>query len=179
MESYINKFLLSISSKKEAEMRITFNIEKKYFYLLILFLLILGVGVTIASTWDNSQSHNTLWTTAIKGKNVNSIIVSDDLSLATGKSLCLNGVCNSAWPSSSLSGTGATNYVTKWGGVNSLMASLIYDNGISVGIGTTNPSSKLDVNGEIKSTSYKTTISGVSYQAYTIIGGCTSGASSP
>ena len=79
-------------------MKIVIKIEKKHLYFLALFLLIVGVGIAIASTWDNSQSHDTLWTTAIKGKNVPTINVYDSLSLQPGQSLCLNGVCKSAWP---------------------------------------------------------------------------------
>jgi hypothetical protein len=42
-------------------------------------------------------------------------------------------------------GTGTTNYVTKWTGTSALGNSLIYDNGTNVGIGTTSPSGKLSV----------------------------------
>ena len=46
-------------------------------------------------------------------------------------------------------GTGTTNYVSKWTGANTQGNSQIFDNGTSVGIGTTAPSSsfKLDVQG--------------------------------
>jgi hypothetical protein len=40
-------------------------------------------------------------------------------------------------------GTGTTNYVTKWTGSSTLGNSSIYDNGTNVGIGTTSPSSLL------------------------------------
>jgi hypothetical protein len=43
--------------------------------------------------------------------------------------------------------SGTANYVSKFTGENSLGDSLIYDNGTNVGIGTTAPSSKLDVHG--------------------------------
>ena len=58
-------------------MRIVINIEKKHLYFLIIFLVLAGIGVVIASTWDGSQSHSILWTTDIKGKNVNTINLHD------------------------------------------------------------------------------------------------------
>jgi len=47
-----------------------------------------------------------------------------------------------------VTGTGGINYVTKWSNTTgNLVNSLIYDNGTNVGIGTTSPGYKLDVNG--------------------------------
>lgn len=44
-----------------------------------------------------------------------------------------------------VTGTGTTNYITKWTGVNTQGNSQIFDNGTNVGIGTTTPIVKLDV----------------------------------
>jgi len=44
-------------------------------------------------------------------------------------------------------GSGTTNYVPKWSDPNTLTNSIIYDNGTNVGIGTTSPSYKLQVQG--------------------------------
>ena len=44
-----------------------------------------------------------------------------------------------------LSGSGTTNYVSKWTGSTSLGNSIIFDNGTNVGIGTASPSDKLHV----------------------------------
>ena len=52
-------------------------------------------------------------------------------------------------------GTGTTNYVTKWTGSSTLGNSSIFDNGTNVGIGTASPAQKLDVNGSINSTEYR------------------------
>lgn len=45
------------------------------------------------------------------------------------------------------SGTGTTNYVSKWTGSSSISNSQIFDNGTNVGIGTTSPSNRLHVIG--------------------------------
>ena len=49
-----------------------------------------------------------------------------------------------------ISGSGTDNYVPRFNGTNALENSIIFDNGTNVGIGTTSPTSKLDVNGVIK-----------------------------
>jgi Chaperone of endosialidase len=46
-----------------------------------------------------------------------------------------------------VTGTGTTNYVPKFTSASVVGNSLIYDNGTNVGIGTTTPAYKLDVNG--------------------------------
>ena len=67
---------------------------------------------------------------------------------------------NNAWvdciASGGLGGSGTTNYVAKFTGSTTLGNSQIFDNGTSVGIGKTNPSSsyKLDVNGSVRATAF-------------------------
>lgn len=80
-------------------------------------------------------------------------------------------------------GSGTTNYVTKWATSSTLGDSLIYDNGTSVSIGTTSPSSdnKLQVQGKIQSNISSTSTSSpvysvvgnvsVSYPASSTLGG--------
>ncbi len=46
-----------------------------------------------------------------------------------------------------VTGTGTTNYIPKWSSSSALGNSLVYDDGTNIGIGTTSPAYKLDVNG--------------------------------
>jgi cytoskeletal protein CcmA (bactofilin family) len=55
---------------------------------------------------------------------------------------------NGTWqPLNAIGGSGTANYIPKFNSINSVTASIIYDNGTNIGIGTTSPSAKLDVNG--------------------------------
>jgi hypothetical protein len=49
-----------------------------------------------------------------------------------------------------VTGTGTTNYVPKFTSASAIGNSQIFDNGTNVGIGTTSPGEKLDVNGNVK-----------------------------
>ncbi len=49
-----------------------------------------------------------------------------------------------------ITGTGTTNYVSKFTGSGSIGDSLIFDNGFNVGIGTATPFRQLDVNGALR-----------------------------
>jgi len=53
-----------------------------------------------------------------------------------------------------VTGTGTTNYIPKFTGSSAIGNSLIFDNGTNVGIGTTSPTSKLQVEGNIYSSGY-------------------------
>jgi len=55
-------------------------------------------------------------------------------------------------PANNVTGSGTTNYVTKWTGTYTQGNSIIYDNGTNVGIGTTSPNGLLDVRGRINVT---------------------------
>ena len=55
--------------------------------------------------------------------------------------------------SGGLAGSGTNNYVSKWTGSSSQGNSIIYDNGSNVGIGTSAPGAKLDVNGSLMANS--------------------------
>jgi len=64
-----------------------------------------------------------------------------------------------------VTGTGTTNYVTKWTTSSNIGDSQIFDNGTNVGIGTATPSQKLDVSGYITSQRYYPYSSGSTYIA--------------
>ncbi len=51
---------------------------------------------------------------------------------------------------SGVDGTGTANYIAKWSDTDTITNSVIYDDGTNVGIGTTSPTDKLDVYGNIK-----------------------------
>jgi len=51
-----------------------------------------------------------------------------------------------------ITGSGTTNYIPKFTGSTAIGNSLIYDNGTNVGIGTTSPSEKLHVSGNVRVT---------------------------
>jgi hypothetical protein len=60
---------------------------------------------------------------------------------------------NGAWKdcigAGGIGGSGTTNYLAKWTGSTTLGNSIIYDNGTNVGIGTTTPSERLEINGNL------------------------------
>ena len=66
-----------------------------------------------------------------------------------GQLLCMaNGTnCPTSLGSANISGAGTSGTITKWTGTATLGNSLVYDSGTNVGIGTTGPAYKLDVNG--------------------------------
>ena len=64
--------------------------------------------------------------------------------------LCIAGDCKASW---SQIASGSTNFVSKFSGPSSLVKSQIFDSGTNVGIGTTSPAFKLDVNGSVNGTS--------------------------
>ena len=55
-------------------------------------------------------------------------------------------------PTGNISGSGTTNYVAKFTGATAIGNGIIFDNGTNVGINTTTPSTRLDVNGVISAT---------------------------
>jgi hypothetical protein len=56
-----------------------------------------------------------------------------------------------------VTGTGTTNYLPKFTGATTIGNSQVFDNGTNVGIGTTSPNAKLDVNGAANATSFSST----------------------
>lgn len=69
-----------------------------------------------------------------------------------GTGLCIGSDCRIQWPQGGgMGGSGTTNYLAKFNGATTLTDSIIFDNG-NVGIGTTSPTAKLDVTGDVKGT---------------------------
>ena len=69
-----------------------------------------------------------------------------------------------------INGSGTDNYVSKFTASGTIANSIVYDDGTNLGISTTLPSEKLDVNGYTKATGFKTP-SGTATQSLTANGG--------
>jgi hypothetical protein len=63
-------------------------------------------------------------------------------------------------------GNGTANYVTKWSDADTITNSIIYDNGTNVGIGSTIPAQKLQVNGAIEAGPSSVAGGPIIYQSY-------------
>jgi hypothetical protein len=90
--------------------------------------------ISSASTWNAKQNALTLTTTGTSGA---ATLVGATLNIPQYQSVLSNPV----------TGTGTTNYVTKWTSSSAVGSSVIYDDGTNIGVGTTTPGYKLDVNG--------------------------------
>ncbi|MFH1462745.1 MAG: hypothetical protein ABIG08_03580, partial [bacterium] len=53
--------------------------------------------------------------------------------------------CTSDAPSAGIGGSGTDNYIPRWNGANALENSIIYDDGVNIGIGRNNPLVKLHI----------------------------------
>ncbi len=138
-------------------MRIVLNFEKRHLYFLMGFILLVGVGIVVANhlpPYTNQQSHDTLYTNNIISKTSGAITVDSDLNLYAGKALCLSGVCQSIWPTSSradlLGGTGTTGKVAKFTDESTVGNSVITESSGNIGIGVSNPNTKLQVSGGLR-----------------------------
>lgn len=88
------------------------------------------------STFNNKQNAITLTTTGTSGA---ATLVGSTLNIPQYQSALTNPI----------TGTGTTNYLSKFTGTTTLGNSQIFDNGTNVGIGTTSPVVALDVRGEV------------------------------
>lgn len=89
--------------------------------------------------------------------NINNAYTLPSVSGTAGQILQTNGAGTTTWASLSSIltetdpkvGTLSTNYLSKWNG-STLANTQVYDNSLFVGIGTTAPTAKLDINGNLK-----------------------------
>lgn len=87
---------------------------------------------------------------------------SDTILQAFGK---LQAQVSAAGGGGTLTGSGTTNYLSKFAAGTSIGNSQIFDNGTSVGVGTASPSAsaRLDVNGTVQATGYSGLTSAIVY----------------
>ena len=98
------------------------------------------ISIPVATSSINGYLSSTDWTT------FNSKVPSTRTLTINGTAYDLSA--DRSWTiATGLSGTGTTNYVSKFTGTSSIGDSQIFDNGTNVGIGTASPTQKLDVNG--------------------------------
>lgn len=89
--------------------------------------------------------NNTNWDTAYTNR-----ITSLTSIGSSGPATLINHVLNIPdYSAGGISGSGTTNYITKFTGTSSLGNSILFDDGTNVGIGTATPSEKLHVIGNI------------------------------
>ena len=84
-------------------MKLTLNIEKKHLYILTAFIILIGVGVVIATGWNGQQSHPTLFADIITGRSGSTVTVNDDLIIQNSKGITLGGVRRASWPAAGTS----------------------------------------------------------------------------
>ena len=95
-----------------------------------------GTSATFSSTVTANSLIKTGGTSA-------QILAADGSVITAGTNITISGGTISS--TGAITGSGTTNYVTKFTGASSIGNSLIFDNGTNVGIGQISPSYKLDV----------------------------------
>lgn len=102
----------------------------------------LGVGTTTpAQKLDVAGTAKMTGLQLTTGAGANKVLMSD----ASG-----NGTWQTVGTSGATTGSGTTNYHSKWTASGTLGNSIVFDDGTNVGVGTAAPATKLDVNGTAK-----------------------------
>jgi hypothetical protein len=106
------------------------------------------IFVKVQNGFELQELHNVAITSPA---NKNTILFNSTTSLWENRLIAIDDVTNLQTElNGKVAGSGTTNYVSKFTGSGTIGNSLIYDNGTNVGIGTSSPSHKLDVNGSFQ-----------------------------
>ncbi len=108
-------------------------------------LTLIGNSVGIGTASPTANLH------VVGNARVTGAILDSTNAPGTSGQVLTSTVTGTDWKSlaeiSGVDGTGTANYLSKWADADTITNSIVYDNGTNVGIGTTNPDSKLDVKG--------------------------------
>jgi len=108
---------------------------------------LLGVGTTSATTSSNSGLEFVSSKLSLLHGCSNTQVLSWDSALGVWK-------CDSVSGIGGLSGSGTSGYITKYTGSNTLGNSVLFETGGKIGIGTTDPETKLAVIGAVSASEY-------------------------
>jgi hypothetical protein len=120
----------------------------------LLFLTFYSVGISFATPPTSTyQPGATLDPNCAPGSTNCTVSLIPDQAGSSGKYLTTDGTTTSwATVSAGVSGSGTTNYLTKWTASGTVGDSVIQDDGTNVGIGTASPQVKLHISGAGSST---------------------------
>ncbi len=113
-----------------------------------------------------SPNHNLTWTTYDGNAATASALAANPANCSAGYyplGIAANGAVESCTLAATggLTGSGTTNYISKWTSASAQGNSIVFDNGTNVGVSTASPAQKLDVVGNIKTTGYIIVPSGI------------------
>lgn len=109
------------------------------------------VSVPYALYAENSKSYIAGAGITILGDTITSSVGDNQTLAINGNDLSISGGNTVTLPvSSGITGSGTSNYIPKFNSGNSIITSQIYDDGNYVGIGTTSPTDKLQIEGRIR-----------------------------
>jgi hypothetical protein len=118
---------------------------------------------TTSQYWRGDKTWQTLNKASVGLGNVDNTTDANK-PISTATQLALDGKQNTL--TNPITGTGTTNYISKFTASGTLSNSAIYDNGGNVGIGTTAPDAKLAVKGQIHAQEVKVDLQGAMVPDY-------------